>query len=422
MQAIIDFFGVNNFIPHGYCLAWRPGLLWMTVFSNATMVLAYGSYPIAVAYFVWRREDLQYRWLYLNFFNGFILTCTGTHLLKVVTVWFPLYWLAAFVDALSALVAVATVFAIWWVIPRALNLPSPAELNVQRAAARYARSLIEASLDPLVTISAEGKITDVNEATVRVTGVCREAMLGSDFCTYFTEPDQARAGYQEVFANGFVTDYPLALRHASGRVTDVLYNASVYHNENGQVAGIFAAARDITERKKAEQEVAKLSLQNRLILDSAGEGIYGLDMEGRCTFVNPTAAQLLGFSVNELLGQHCHNMFHHTKPNGQYYPYEECPIQAAHTQGLVHRGNDLYWRKDGSSFPVEFVSTPIAEVGQTTGAVVTFNDITERKRAEGELTQYKDHLEDIVQQRTADLVLARNSAEAANQAKSVFLV
>jgi hypothetical protein len=134
MQALIDFFGVKDFIPHGYCLAWNPALLWTTVMSNATMVLAFGSYPIAIGYFVWKRKDLQYRWLYLNFFNGFILTCTATHLFKVVTVWLPLYWLAAYVDALAAAVAVATVFAIWWVIPQALNLPSPAELRVQRSA------------------------------------------------------------------------------------------------------------------------------------------------------------------------------------------------------------------------------------------------------------------------------------------------
>ena len=170
MQALIDFFGVNDFIPHGYCLTWNPALLWTTVLSDATMVLAYGSYPIAVTYFVWKRKDLQYRWLYLAFFNGFILTCTATHLMSAVTVWLPLYWLAAYVKGLSAAVAVATVFALWWVIPRALNLPSPAELKAQRSAAQYARSLIEASLDPLVTINADGKVTDVNEATVRATG------------------------------------------------------------------------------------------------------------------------------------------------------------------------------------------------------------------------------------------------------------
>ncbi|MEN6587921.1 MAG: PAS domain S-box protein, partial [Sulfuricella sp.] len=121
-----------------------------------------------------------------------------------------------------------------------------------RSASQYARSLIEASPDPLVTISAGGKITDVNEATVKATGVAREALIGRDFSDYFTEPDKARAGYQEVFAKGFVTDYPLSLQHVSGKVMEVLYNASVYRDATGEVAGVFAAARDITERKKNE--------------------------------------------------------------------------------------------------------------------------------------------------------------------------
>jgi PAS domain S-box-containing protein len=130
------------------------------------------------------------------------------------------------------------------------------EREQSRLAAQYARSLIEASLDPLVTISAEGKITDVNEATIRVTGVERRHLVGTDFCDYFTEPDRAREGYRQVFARGFVTDYPLTIRHVGGGVTDVLYNASVYKDAGGNVLGVFAAARDITAQRRAETEVA----------------------------------------------------------------------------------------------------------------------------------------------------------------------
>jgi PAS domain S-box-containing protein len=130
-------------------------------------------------------------------------------------------------------------------------------LEVQNAklqnVAQYARSLIEASLDPLVTINIEGQITDVNAATERITGVTRHQLIGSDFADYFTEPEKARAGYQQVFLNGSVTDYPLAIRDTSGRIFDVLYNASVYRDkDNSTVLGVFAAARDITERRKTE--------------------------------------------------------------------------------------------------------------------------------------------------------------------------
>ena len=138
MPDLVDFFGVKGLIPHGYCLAWSPSLLWLTVVSDAVMTLAYLTYPFAIAYFVWKRKDLQYRWLYLTFFNAFILTCASTHLFSIVTIWLPLYWLDAYVKAVSATVATATVFAIWWVIPQALKLPSPVELRKARDAAEAA--------------------------------------------------------------------------------------------------------------------------------------------------------------------------------------------------------------------------------------------------------------------------------------------
>jgi len=128
-----------------------------------------------------------------------------------------------------------------------------------QAASRYTRSLIEASLDPLVTISKEGKITDVNEATEKATGISRDRLIGSDFSDYFTEPQKAREGYQRVFEKGFVRDYPLAIRSASGAVTDVLYNATVFKGASGEVDGVFAAARDVTERKRAEAEIRQLN-------------------------------------------------------------------------------------------------------------------------------------------------------------------
>lgn len=130
-----------------------------------------------------------------------------------------------------------------------------------RFASSYNRSLIEASLDPLVTISAAGKITDVNNATERITGYSREKLIGTDFSNYFTDPSNAQAGYQQVFRDGFVQDYALEIRHMDGRITPVLYNASVYRNEDGEVLGVFAAARDITERKKAQLELERLNVE-----------------------------------------------------------------------------------------------------------------------------------------------------------------
>jgi PAS domain S-box-containing protein len=129
----------------------------------------------------------------------------------------------------------------------------PFHSSKQRAST-YNRSLIEASLDPLVTINRDGKISDLNSATELITGYCREELIGTDFSDYFTDPEKARRGYQSAFKKDLVRDYALEIRHKNGRVTPVLYNATVYKDEKGQVAGVFAAARDITEKVRLEKE------------------------------------------------------------------------------------------------------------------------------------------------------------------------
>jgi PAS domain S-box-containing protein len=143
-------------------------------------------------------------------------------------------------------------------IVRDISGRKQAEEELRRANA-YNRSLIEASLDPLVTISTEGKVTDVNTATERVTGLLRQELVGTDFSDYFTDAEKARAVYQRVFREGWVQDYELEVQHRNGQVTPVLYNASLYRDEAGTVVGVFAAARDISERQRAEEEIRELN-------------------------------------------------------------------------------------------------------------------------------------------------------------------
>lgn len=142
------------------------------------------------------------------------------------------------------------------------NLEVKEFIAEQKILSKYSLSLIEASLDPLVTINTEGKITDMNEATVTITGIQRDKLIGSDFFDYFTEPQKAREVYQKVFAKGSVADSPLTLRHKEGKLTDVLFNGSVYKDDFGNVLGVVIVARDIAEQKwaldlqKANKELA----------------------------------------------------------------------------------------------------------------------------------------------------------------------
>ena len=146
---------------------------------------------------------------------------------------------------------------------------------------------------------------------------------------------------------------------------------------------------EVVERRHAEETTVRLKRQNELILNSAGEGIYGLDRDGNLTFVNPAAAKMLGCEVDELIGQSQHAVLHGSGLDGATNPQEENPDQAAvpvlsaPDDGEAHRVDDFFWRKDGTSFPVEYISTPIRdEAGDLSGAVVTFNDITERRVVE----------------------------------------
>ena len=133
------------------------------------------------------------------------------------------------------------------------------DMTGARQAFEAARSMIESSLDSLVAISPEGKITDANQATVKLTGVPRDQLIGTSFSDYFTDPAKAEAIYQRVFTEGMAVDYPLTLRHRDGHetLTEVLYNASVYRDGSGKVLGVFAAARDVTEQMRAQRELVE---------------------------------------------------------------------------------------------------------------------------------------------------------------------
>jgi PAS domain S-box-containing protein len=161
----------------------------------------------------------------------------------------------------------------------------------------------------------------------------------------------------------------------------------------GRVVRLLGAVQDITERRRAEAALQALSRHNELILRAAGEGIYGLDRNGTATFVNPAAARMLGWQAGELVGRPLHQILHHSRPDGTPYPIDACPIYAAFKDGTAHQvANEVFWRKDGTSFPVEYVSTPIWEDGRLAGAVVVFKDVTERRQAEREQQQYAGRL------------------------------
>src|SRR5271166_3140074 len=259
-----------------------------------------------------------------------------------------------------------------------------------RQANAYNRSLLEASLDPLLAIGPDGKITDVNAATEVVTGCDRATLIGTDFSDYFTDPEKASAGYQQVFREGFVRDYPLELRHRDGRISSVLYNASVYRDEHGNVAGIFAAARDITKRKRAEEALRQAEQRFSSMVEAVRDyAIIILELDGRVASWNKGAERIKGYRAEEIVGQHFSRFYTPADiANGK----PERELQVATSEG---RFEDEDWRvrKDESRFWANVVVTALRDTsGKVNGFVKITRDLTARKQAEDELKRYAEDL------------------------------
>jgi PAS domain S-box-containing protein len=174
---------------------------------------------------------------------------------------------------------------------------------------------------------------------------------------------------------------------------------------------------------KLDKDLENLRRQHQLILNSVGEGVYVLDLMGRATFINPAAARMIGWEVADLLGKSMHSVLHHSKPDQSPYPAHECPIYLAFRDGKIHSSNtEVFWRRDGSNFPVEYISTPMQdEQGNLLGTVVAFQDITKRKWAEAVLQRTKEELEQKVWERTAELQQANQQLQEMSELKSRFV-
>jgi PAS domain S-box-containing protein/putative nucleotidyltransferase with HDIG domain len=244
---------------------------------------------------------------------------------------------------------------------------------------RYARALVEVSRNPLVSIDPEGRLTDVNAATVEAVGIPRDQLIGSDFADCFSEPEKARAAYRRVLEDGLLSDYRLVLRHVSGALTDVEYNAAVYRDAGGELRAVFAAARNAAEAQEAREQVARLAL----VAASLHDAIFSRDLEGTITSWNAAAEALYGYAAEEAIGRDATILL---TPGHQGETKALMKRMLRDDRGFGFETQHL--RRDGSQVDVVLSLSPFRDAeGEITGITIISHDVGERVRAERELRE-----------------------------------
>jgi PAS domain S-box-containing protein len=270
---------------------------------------------------------------------------------------------------------------------------------------RY-RDLVENSGIFVGTQDLEGTVLSANVSALRIFGCNRqEEMVGHDLRAFMFEEDlpEFQSYLEAIRKTGRATGL-MNVRTRRGEKKIIEFNNSL-RQESVDKSIVRCIGHDVTERTRSEKALRASEERVRLLLDSTAEAIYGIDLHGGCTFANSACTRMLGYENSEsILGKNMHELIHHTRADGRAYPATECKVFQAFRSGEgSHVDNDVLWRADGTWFPAEYWSHPVTSGAKVVGSVVTFLDITERKRAEADLRQ------------------AKEAAEAANRAKSDFL-
>ena len=307
-------------------------------------------------------------------------------------------------------------------------------------------AIVTTAKDAIVTFLRKGfLITSFNPGAEFIFGFQANEIIGNPIRVLLgsneKENETENLVAQVVESTRMAGYHKLKGNRADGSV--ILMEVSMTKAQAKQETFYTAIFRDVTQREKAEKELSKRAREledsryvilnilddleeerarNELILHSVGEGIFGLDKQGRVTFINPAALEMTQYPVDEIMRKGAHDLLHSSELTGITHTWEDCPLYSVlYDQQSLLSTNGTYYAKDGTSFPVEYNAIPLLDDETVVGAVVTFRDITERKQAQEELLRHKLNLEKMVKERTNELQKEKIKADAANRAKSEFL-
>jgi PAS domain S-box-containing protein len=448
-----NLFDAGNFMPHGHCYLWVPGLIRLHLFTDLAIGLAYIAISCTLAYLVRKaKKDIPFSWIFVCF-GLFIIACGATHLMEIWTLWVPLYWLSGAVKLVTALASVATAVVLPPLVPKSLAMirsakPSDrrhtelqqayvalqkeiaerkkaeleirefnsqleervnnrtAELSAANLALAGLAAIVESSSDAIVSLDQDRRITTWNPAAERIYGFPKLEVLGHSV-SMLAPP--GRSGETPGLVDRLKLGEPIisfeTIRlRKTGESINVSLTLSPIRNEAGEFQGTSIISRDITERKRGEEMF-------RLAVEAAPNAMVIVNGEGKIVLVNAQTEKLFGYRRDELIGKDL-NILVPRKYRKAHRAHQSEFNRNPHARAVASRRGDLYGlRKDGSEFPVEIGLNPI-QTEQGAWVLSAIVDITERKRAEEEISLLNRDLERRVAERTAELTAANAEMEA----------
>jgi PAS domain S-box-containing protein len=421
LESLKDLLSADGFMPHGHCYLWRPALVWLHVISDTLVALAYTSIPFTLLYFVRRRRDLPFHWMFLCF-GLFIIACGTTHVMEIWTLWTPTYWLAGVIKAITAAASLPTAVLLIKLVPQLIAIPTPQQLarahhelqrahevlerRVQERTAELTRKnrelaseiaerkrtqdalvksegrmrlLFEAGIIGIITTDADGTVRAANRAYLDMLGYSQaDVAAGAIRVADITPPEYRErdaAARTRLRATGSAPAREKEYVHTDGTRVPVLVGGAAIEGSGDE---IIAFVLDLTERKRAEEAIRGLEKQREAdaklaaLLEAAPDAMVIVDPDGRIVRVNAEAEKLFGYARDELLDR---------------------PVDLllfARLIGGSQRQTGM--RRDGSEFPAEIRHAPIS-TGDGMLVMSTIRDVTERDRAEQALRSAKDAAE-----------------------------
>jgi PAS domain S-box-containing protein len=401
MEFLKSLLSSGDFMPHGYCYLWDRGLLWLHLTSDVLIAVSYFSIPITLLYFVRRRRDLPFHWMFVCF-GIFIIACGATHVMEVWTLWHADYWWSGVIKAVTALASVPTAILLVQLVPKAIALPSPeelarsnSELTISNEALRESeeryRLLFDSNPHPLWVYHTKTlAFLDVNESAIGNYGYSRAEFLTMTIKD-IRPPEDVSALLESVGNMAEGTESAGTWRHRKKNGTLIDVDITSHPIEFGGSEARLVVATDITEQKRARNSLKQGEEQLRLIVSNIKDyAIVVLDPDGRVISWNGAAQRIKGYQADEILGQHF-SVFYPPEAIAIGKPTTE--LQSAKEDG---RFEDDGWRvrKDGTRFWANVVVTPLDDdAGRLRGFVKITRDVTEKRKAEQEIVRRSMELE-----------------------------